>query len=991
MAKAKKNRVFISYSQKDRKWLKLVKHALAPYIRKNQLDIWDDSRIKAGDKWRDEINTALQHATVAVMLVSRNFLASDFIVGVELPVFLGNANKKGLRIIWIPIGECAIETTGLSEYQAAFDRPLNSLSPADLDKALVKIAQTIDEAARSADLKSQVNKEKRGFFLRPIHFVRTWPLLSAAAALLILIAIVYGGFLLSRKSPKAVDEVTILVADLDGPEDYKVTQALLARMRESVQNKIPNVRVIALARKITEQEGPEKAIQEGRKADANLVLWGYYNTSYHGKVHIEQIKTPEPLHLLKHSVDLNPRIAERKGITVEEDLSSELNYLILIVTGLTRFEVGAYRAAIDCYDNALKERSAPEQLLDQLQIYQFRGLAYLYLDAEESLEHFEARSGTEGAERFYLGGDPPNQNHYLVDQAIANFTTLLTSRPSDLSTLYWRAHGYARKGDYSNALNDYDRILQGSPNYVEAHIGRGIVHNLMEEFDHAIADYDKAASLEPNNEEVYYNRAISYEQNGDYEHALADYDHAISINRYDVDSKINRASLYANLGYYRKAVQELTNAFDGASPTAFDYSHRGRAWSTIGNDDNALADFTSMIGLAPDSAAGYHLRGHLLRDLKRYDEAISDFSKVCSIDPTAGYARNDLATCWVSKGNYTEALKHYSEATDIDPKWGFSWVNRGLAHWQTQDKEQALLCLTKSTEINFEDRYRAYYYLAQLKSEMGDYWGSIDSYASAIQLKPGFIDLWLQKASTWLKVQRYDTAMREYRTAFTLLELISYRNPNAEENKTYDAAIDDLTVALRYNPRNEDGYIARGLAYLLQKKTEDALTDIRMAITLDPKSAEGHAFQGTALIDVKRYEEARTSLNKAIELNPKLFRAFYSRAMAYVEEGQVTLAIEDLSQALAISPNDSLSKLNRGVSYAMKKDFPNAIADFDSIPADYEGYDRVLLFRGLANADVGNWERAKADLQRASNLARSVEVQQKAMAELVRLGVPIDQ
>jgi len=991
LATAKKNRVFISYSQKDRKWLNLVKQALAPYVRKNQLDIWDDSRIKAGDKWRDEINSALQHASVAVMLVSRNFLASNFIVEVELPVFLHNANKKGLRIIWIPLGNCAVETTGLSEYQAAIDRPLNSLSSTDLDKELVNIAQTINEAASSADLKSQVYKERRGFVIRATHFIRTWPLLSAATALLILVAIVYGGFLLSKKGQKPADQVTILIADLDGPEDYKITQTVLARMRESIQNKIPNVKMIALARKITEQEGPDKAVEEGRKVDANIVLWGYYNNAYRGKIHIEQIKTPEPLHLLKDSFDLNPPVAHLQGLTVEEDLSSELNYLILIVTGLTRFEAGAYQAAIDCYNTALKQRTAPEQLLDQLQIYHFRGLAYLYLDAEEALEHYDAGAGKGGTERFYLGNDPSNNNPYFIDEAITNFTTVLTTRPGDLNTLYWRAHGYARKGDYANALSDYDRLLKDSPSYVEAHIGRGIVHNLMKDFDLAIADYDKAATLDPDNPELYYNRAISLEQKGDYQQALADYKHAISIDKYDVDSKISRALLFARLGYSNDAVNELTNAFDGVSPAAFYYFRRGEAWEEIGNYENALADFSALISLTPNSTVGFHLRGHLFRDLRRYDEAISDFSKVCSMDPKAGYARNDLATCWVSKNNYSEALKHYREATEVDPKWGFSWVNRGLAHWQTQDKEQALLCLTKGTEINFEDRYMAYYYLAQLKSEMGDYWGSIDDYASAIQLKPGFIDLWLQKATTWMKVQRYDTAMREYRTAFTLLELISYRNPNADENKTYDAAIDDLRVALSYNPRNEDGYIARGLAYLLQKKTEDALKDIRMAITLDPKSAEGHALQGTALIDVKRYEEARTSLNKAIELNPKLFRAFYSRAMAYVEEGQVTLAIEDLSRALAISPNDSLAKLNRGVSYAMKKDFPNAIADFDSIPADYEGYDRVLLFRGLANADVGNWERAKADLQRAFHLARSVEVQQKATAELLRLGVPIDQ
>lgn len=149
MSKEKKNQVFISYSSKDKKWLRLIKDTLAPFIRKNELDIWDDTRLQAGDKWRDEIAVALDQASIAVMLVSRNFLASDFIAEVELPVLLDAAARKGLRIIWVAVGDCAIETTALKDYQAANNpaKPLNSLNQSDLDKALTKIGRTIVNAA----------------------------------------------------------------------------------------------------------------------------------------------------------------------------------------------------------------------------------------------------------------------------------------------------------------------------------------------------------------------------------------------------------------------------------------------------------------------------------------------------------------------------------------------------------------------------------------------------------------------------------------------------------------------------------------------------------------------------------------------------------------------------------------------------------------------------------------------------------------------------
>jgi hypothetical protein len=151
------DQVFISYSRKDRKILEQLQVTLKPLVRGERISVWDDTEIKSGDEWREEIKKAIASAKVAVLLVSRDFLASDFIAEHELPPLLDAAQNEGLRILWVAVRHSLYEETEIARYQCVNDptRPLASISGASREKELVRICKEIKAAAQEFATKHQ--------------------------------------------------------------------------------------------------------------------------------------------------------------------------------------------------------------------------------------------------------------------------------------------------------------------------------------------------------------------------------------------------------------------------------------------------------------------------------------------------------------------------------------------------------------------------------------------------------------------------------------------------------------------------------------------------------------------------------------------------------------------------------------------------------------------------------------------------------------------
>lgn len=151
MTQSQRKSVFISYSHTDKQWLARLKVHLKPLEREGVIDLWSDEKIHAGLKWKDEIKKALKEAVVAVLLISADFLASDFIDNDELPPLLAAAEKEDTVILPVIVGYSSfLENESLSKYQSVNppEKPLEGMTKVEQDAVFYHVYKSISQILR---------------------------------------------------------------------------------------------------------------------------------------------------------------------------------------------------------------------------------------------------------------------------------------------------------------------------------------------------------------------------------------------------------------------------------------------------------------------------------------------------------------------------------------------------------------------------------------------------------------------------------------------------------------------------------------------------------------------------------------------------------------------------------------------------------------------------------------------------------------------------
>jgi hypothetical protein len=158
--------VFISYSHQDQRILRGLLPFLESLQRQNYAEIWSDTDLKGGDRWREEIEVALNSATVAVLLISESFLTSRFIYEEELPRILLRHSEGKLTVLPVYLSPSTVTSASisfidkdgikrgvlLSVFQGfgTPDRTIEELAPTQRRRRFLKLHDRIKELAASA-------------------------------------------------------------------------------------------------------------------------------------------------------------------------------------------------------------------------------------------------------------------------------------------------------------------------------------------------------------------------------------------------------------------------------------------------------------------------------------------------------------------------------------------------------------------------------------------------------------------------------------------------------------------------------------------------------------------------------------------------------------------------------------------------------------------------------------------------------------------------
>jgi hypothetical protein len=140
--------LFFSYSHKDESLRDELATHLKLLEREGVIRGWHDRRIGAGDDWKNAIDEHLERAGVVLLLVSADFIASDYCYDLEMKRALVRRDAGNAIVIPVIVRTCEWAQAPFSKIQALPRDGKAVTSWSNRDEAWTDVAKGIRAAVQ---------------------------------------------------------------------------------------------------------------------------------------------------------------------------------------------------------------------------------------------------------------------------------------------------------------------------------------------------------------------------------------------------------------------------------------------------------------------------------------------------------------------------------------------------------------------------------------------------------------------------------------------------------------------------------------------------------------------------------------------------------------------------------------------------------------------------------------------------------------------------
>lgn len=166
----------------------------------------------------------------------------------------------------------------------------------------------------------------------------------------------------------------------------------------------------------------------------------------------------------------------------------------------------------------------------------------------------------------------------------------------------------------------------------------------------------------------------------------------------------------------------------------------------------------------------------------------------------------------------------------------------------------------------------------------------------------------------------------------------------------------------------DKAYNNRGVAFMNEKRDDEALNDFNKAIELKPYYAEAHFNRGNVYMNAKENDLALNDFNKAIELKPNYAKAFHNRGSLFMYQNKNEEALSDFNKAIELQPDYPIAYFNRGTVFFNEKRYKEAIINYSKAIELKADYAEAYYNKGASEFYLGDKNSACMDIKQAASL-----------------------